>query len=476
MNINLTVNIILFICMYPALFILYFALICTGKASGKKLFGIRYSDDWLPAGEVRALENAFSRKLRKCLFIFMAIPFAAFLTPYFSVSYAIWVTWLLAAVVVFWLQCARNYGHLLQLKEERTGQTVLPEAAYYELKGAHIRCVRWHDFIAPLLISLLAAILLFFISARKDSNPAISVLMIILAITNLSLYACALWMDRIKASVISGNSDVNVNYARATKKLWKQLWLANIWATTLFMVLILICLLSPTYTDALMSRILLWGSIAIGLIAMGSCIHLMKRKRRIEEQYSDKADNPMNAAADEEEKHWIGGIFYYNPNDRHSFVNTKFGAGITCNMARPAGKIITSFAALALLTLPVSCIWLMLEEFTPLSLAVRNNVLVARHLGEDYSISLDSIENVTLFTELPKSTKLHGTNSSTLEKGLFRNSADGKVEEFLNPQNEVFLRIDTGDAIYYMSSRSDEETLEIYHYLSELAGDGPGMP
>lgn len=472
MNVNLTVNIILFICMYPAVFILYFAIVSTGKASGRTLFGIRYRDDWLPAGEVRELENAFSRKLKKCLLVFMAIPFAAFLTPYFSVSYTIWVIWLLAAIVVFLLQCTHNYRHLLQLKEERTGRTVSPEGAYYELKGSHIRCIRWHDFIVPLLISLLAAFFPF-LCFRGEKQESYGALMILIAVSNLALYACALWTDRIKVSVISGNSDININYTRAAKKLWKQFWMANIWTMTLFMVLILTCLLPPMYTDRLVSRVSLWGSLTTGLVMMGLCIYLVKRKRRIEEQYSDKMDNHMNAAADEEEKHWIGGILYYNPNDRHSFVNVKFGAGITCNMAKPAGKIITAFAALALLSLPVSCIWLMLEEFTPLSLTVRDNVLAAQHLGEDYSISLDDIENVTLFTELPNSTKLHGTNFSTLEKGLFRNSADGKVEEFLNPQNGVFLRIDTGDAIYYMSSYSDEETLEIYRRLSGLAGDGP---
>lgn len=468
MGVTLSLNIIMLVCMYPVVFILYFALTFSAKSSGKTLFGVRYSSDWLPEEEVRALEKDFSRRNTKCLLMLMVIPFASFLSPYMSISITIWCTWLLAAIMAFSMQCARGYKHLLGLKQERCRPSGAPETVYVELKGTRIRCVKWYDLLAPVLLSFLVAAFPF-LFLQGEKQETYSVFMVIIAITTLSLCACALWTDRLRVNVVSRNSDINLNYARAGKKLWKQFWMACIWTSVLYMAVVLLCLLPPFYRDDLAFPFIFWGSIASALLMMALCVYVVKRKRRLDERYYAE----MDILPENDERHWIGGFIYYNPGDRHSFVDSKFGTGVTFNMARPVGKIFTAVGALALLSLPVTCIWLMLEEFTPLSLAIQDNRLEARHLAEEYSIPLDEISEVTLLTELPKNRKLRGTNSSVLEKGLFRNSDDGKVEEFLNPQNQVFLRICTDDAIYYMSSYSDEETLEIYHYLSGLTDSGP---
>lgn len=67
--------------------------------------------------------------------------------------------------------------------------------------------------------------------------------MVIFLLCNLTFYACAIWMDRMKTQVISSNSDVNVNYAGATKNLWKKFWVLNTWAMNAYMAAILVCLL-----------------------------------------------------------------------------------------------------------------------------------------------------------------------------------------------------------------------------------------
>ena len=52
-----------------------------------------------------------------------------------------------------------------------------------------------------------------------------------------------------------------------------------------------------------------------------------------------------------------------------------------------------------------------------------------------------------------------------LEKGTFRTSGDGKIQCFLNPQNDLFLRFTADGTIYYMSGFDDEETMAIYDAL-----------
>lgn len=121
---------------------------------------------------------------------------------------------------------------------------------------------------------------------------------------------------------------------------------------------------------------------------------------------------------------------------------------------------------LCLLIVPVLSIRLMVDEFTPLNLYVQGDALVAEHTDTEYTIPLEDVVGVTLLGELPKGRKVHGTNMDTLEIGTFRNSADGRVEECLNPKQNLFLRVETEDTIYYLSSYSEDATREVYERIS----------
>lgn len=187
-------------------------------------------------------------------------------------------------------------------------------------------------------------------------------------------------------------------------------------------------------------------------------IHTASKKKKLDEHYAAYWDLPE----EDNERYWIGGIIYNNPNDRHTMVPKKFGNGTTVNFATPGGKAFTAFTVLALLSIPLSCIWAMLDEFTPISLTLQNSEIVAEHIKTDYRIPIDSITDMELVHEIPKSHRTNGTGMDNLLKGTFRNSEDGKVQFFLNPNNHDFLRIEADDVIYYLSGYDDAETLEIY--------------
>lgn len=96
---------------------------------------------------------------------------------------------------------------------------------------------------------------------------------------------------------------------------------------------------------------------------MGTCSFSWKKRIQPDNQYADKMDMP-----DTDDEHaWIGGIFYYNPKDTHTIVSKKIGMGTTINMATPAGKATALIKIIALLNIPICCVWVMLEEFTPIS-------------------------------------------------------------------------------------------------------------
>ena len=190
-----------------------------------------------------------------------------------------------------------------------------------------------------------------------------------------------------------------------------------------------------------------------------------KTEHRIELKAVDEAKRELNDNADDD-RHWIWGIFYYNPADRHSMVPKKAGMGTTMNLATPVGKGSAILGAVVLMvTIPAMCIWLILDEFTPIRLAVEDEILYAKHLNVDYEIQVEDIEHVEKITELPSWSKSSGTAMDTLEKGTFFIRNVGKCEVFLNPENTEFLHFSADGTDYYMSGSDDAQTEEIYQII-----------
>ena len=59
------------------------------------------------------------------------------------------------------------------------------------------------------------------------------------------------------------------------------------------------------------------------------------------------------------------------------------------NLATPVGKGSAILGAVVLMVMiPAMCIWLILDEFTPIRLAVEDEILYAKHLNVDYEIQV----------------------------------------------------------------------------------------
>lgn len=147
----------------------------------------------------------------------------------------------------------------------------------------------------------------------------------------VALTAVAVWMDRQPTAVINNDSDVNLNYTRARKNIWKNFWLIVLWLNTAFAAVIL----AASFLADNMGWMILTGSMVYALATLLLCIPLMKQLRKIEAVYEAKRELNDNA---DDDRHWIWGIFYYNPADRHSMVPKKVGIGTTMNLATPVGK------------------------------------------------------------------------------------------------------------------------------------------
>ncbi len=460
---NLFVNLFLLITLYPVLFILYFSQIGEGDFKRGTLFGIRCSSEWLSKEEYARIRADYRRRMKRLLILLAVLPFALLPIPYFSVCLTLWMAWMFAAIFLMMLPYAQGFSQVREWKRLRTSLEGQEPPLQCELQEAgRIRTLRPIHWLPLTVCNLLlpAALLLRFQGKRLLSY---GILLSGLDLSVFLLVGCALWMDRMKTQIISRDSDVNVNFTRANKKLVRDFWLANCWAMTGLNVLLAAYLFTPAPSDRLPTLLLLGGSVGLCILALFLTVRMARKINRLRSLYRDKTDY----LPEEDEAHWIGGILYYNPRDRHTLVPKRAGIGTTVNMATPAGKGLTLVSILSILVVPVMCIWLMLEEFTPIDLTLREDVLTASHVSTEYAIPLEEIVSVTFLTELPRRTKVSGTNMTALEKGTFRISAEGRVKECLNPMLGAYLRVETGDTIYYLSGYSAEATQKIYRSLCQ---------
>lgn len=337
--ISLAFNILMFLTMYPSLFIVYFMEKSGISREEKKgiLFGIRYSSEWLPDEERAQMMENYHGQLKRALIILALSPLVTFLIPYFSICFTLWMVWPFVMIAILLLApCARGYNRVRELKAGRA--MAMPDEqqdiSFYELKDAgNIRAIRPIDLIPIVALNIGISIFVLVYFHGSHTYPYSGIIMAF-TISSLLLVACAVWMDRMKTQVISRDSDVNVNFARANKKLWKRFWLMGCWLMTAYTLFLLVYFILPDTSGLAEFYMMIGGCILVSLTMLAMAIYFLSKKEKIDRIYEEKQDSSFV----QDERGWIGGIVYYNPMDHHTLVPKKMGTGATFNLATPMGK------------------------------------------------------------------------------------------------------------------------------------------
>ncbi len=470
----MVLNIIFLVSMYPVNMVLYFLYKSYGKLKNMRQKRLYYGVH-APKEEalrevfmelVQEQEKFYMKRLKNYMLATFWIPVVTFFIPGFSTSFSIWMLWLVGVMGLLILPYIQAHQCLKGWKREHAlvGEEV-QAPSYSEIKAAgEVRQVRVASFLAPILISIAAAIV-YALFGRKDGSQVFTILIALFAAITLLFYVMGAWMDRQKVLVISGDSEVNLNYARAKKHLWKNYWVFCAWVNTALTVIFAVCL---GWTKASAGWTVIGGTVVYTLVLLGMLVSMMKKAGKLEESYQEKRELQLEVDDDE---NWIWGLIYYNKQDKHAMVESRFGVGTTMNMATTLGKIMDIVGAIAILSLPIVCVWTILAEHTPLQLEVSNQVLVAEQMNEDYEISVEKIEELELITELPELSKYSGMGSDSLCKGSFYAREKGDCEVFLNRQNEYFITFVADGMRYYMSDAEDNGTLTVYQELQKMRSE-----
>lgn len=261
---------------------------------------------------------------------------------------------------------------------------------------------------------------------------------------------------RQRAEVVDDDTSLSAALTQVRRYNWSKFWIVSAWLTGIYTFLFWVLHSAMTQLVSVLAYTLLLIAIAL---------QAEFKTRKVQQQLTQNSGK--NVYTDEDDK-WIFGLFYNNPADRHFVVNRRTGMGMTINLARVGGKIVMAVSAILLLSMPFFGVWMMDEEFTPVTLRTEGTAIVAGHTSDEYRIRYGDIESATLLDELPAGRRTNGTGMATVLKGSFDLDGIGPCRLCLDPRSAPFIEIETAGQIYILGSSDSDETYAVYSAFAAL--------
>ena len=249
-------NIIMFIGMYPVVFIMYFVLKLNVKNRGGTVFGLCVPKDKDFAeefyGQVNQRKEWYQYRMKQILFLLLVLPLITLKIPYVSLQFTFWMFWLVGGIVLMELPTVRVNRELKAFKKKKRAEMLLKQESeiaesggsdkksdYVRLvelsEAGQVRKTRLLPFLVPTLLSA-AAVIYSFLQSGEHGRRQMVFVVLLFALCTPMFYMMASWMDRQRTAVVSYESEVNVNYARAKKQIWNRVWLMCAWVNTVFTI------------------------------------------------------------------------------------------------------------------------------------------------------------------------------------------------------------------------------------------------
>ncbi len=447
-------NILLTVSFAPIVIILYFMLRSDAKAKRNIVLGVTLPFSARESEDVKELCAQFKRALGVCALITLILIAPAYFFEYTSVAMTYIMTWLLLAVVAIGLVYAVYNRRLKLMKTGRgwfsayAGVTLVDTAAAEKPK----RLSLW-TYLPPFLLALLPIAL----ELLRPGGDAGNALLYGVTALMVPLFAFFGWaITRQRADVTDEKTELTLALTNVRRYNWSifmalAAWLMGLYALGLYLTAQDLSAVRPVAL-----------SLAFVLAMLGVAMYTEFKTRRAQEKLTEGSGREAFA---DEDAHWIFGMFYHNPNDGHFLINNRVGLGMTANFAKPGGKILALFSVLIMLSLPFMGLWMMNQEFTPVSLKIADERLLAMHTGEAYSIPLSQIESAELIETLPAGTRVAGTSLGPLQKGRYSLAGIGACKVNLNAQTPPYIVVKAGGEMYVINSADSRETIAVFEAL-----------
>ncbi len=469
----MAIKIILAVSMLPVLLIMYGACWFLAGEKNGALFGVGL---WEGAGgqpRIQEIKRLYKKELNLCALFCLLLSFLPLLLRHSSLVIAGMTAWTYFSVafLLFPFQRAnRRMGELkrecleaLPEKEKRSGEKLLVDVTAAGIQKPELP---QNGMYAGGVFALLPAVAEVAL-CQVWRNPWLPELWVseflLLSIGGIAwlflLYFKLYGKQRTKA--FTYNSKVNLQVSEIRRYHWGRLCRNMAWMVgALNWGMLFAIHVSPKWFPWMATA----ASLLFGICSMAQVALCWQRIEKSSRKYLEL--EPL--AEEDNDKYWIWGMFYYNKNDSRTMVEQRASIGMTYNMAKTKVKVGMAILFAVIFLLPFGlCGWMVLEEFTPVSLLYEDGVLVSRHLGNVYQIKREDIKQAVLLEEEPDIRKRSGTGMETVKKGDFY--SEGCQRDFkvcINPQNPPFLMVEDTDGAWYLLGGSDgEEARDIQNII-----------
>ena len=452
--------------LVPTLLIMYFILYPKNWKTSKLILGVSMRKEYTESDTAETVDKLYClrrNQAKKLMTLSIIASVILLLLHGFILQTTFWMILVFASLLGIYIPYFIGNGEMKSLKR---ALGLNPEKiSYTDLNVAgSIRTIKFSSILIPNIFGFIGVITALLIDlkvipvkseiAGNFMGTGICATFFVMGIV---LSVIAYFMDGLKNEVISPDSTINTNYNRARKKNLSNSIIAFLWLNAILMIL------SYVFSIMMVSELFfIIGIMLYIVILMVGLFIYASRNRKIEVRYKKE----MTIVEDEDD-HWIGGMFYYNPNNKRLNISKRAGVGTTFNLAHPIGKLAGVLICITFLVIMASLVYIGMAEATPLKLKIENNKLICHQLTDEYEIDIADIRDIEWGEDVSdlRFFKVSGFGISNLYKGNFTVNNEVGCKVFLNPEEGRYIKVVTDEYIYYISASTSDETRAIYDTL-----------
>lgn len=372
--------------------------------------------------------------------LFLAIPnIAGAFIPDMSISLICWSVVLVLDLVLPIAVFALSNQKLKKLKKERAWY--LPSASKIRVDVSTIISYPKPKIVWYLLAAVLCAVLIIL-------QPAMWWIHTLCVGIVVFSYCVAAFCYRRKSETVDNNQELTKKLSLLRYRMWNRIWIASAYCAVFTSLSIWIM----DFSVPVGLSIIILSSLALGGVVIATEMQTCKLQERL------TAESGKEWFIDEDD-YWLGGLFYYNPNDSHVMVNARIGAGSTFNLASKGGKIITVFSMAILVGTIVFLVSTGLEDKSNITMGMTENTVYCENGNTRYEIPFEEIDQLELIEEMPKNLwRTNALGGQHLFKGSFTGNGMSDLKIIADPTNPPYLKIKTTSGRYYLLGSRDPNT------------------
>jgi len=334
-----------------ALIGLYVSSQAGARPNGNILLGVSLPAHALKDEAVSEIVKKYHRAytLYTLIFLLLMIPML-FMVEHFSLAMAYFFLWLVVLLSLKIKTITQFASQMYALKIEKQWQVgaqriLFVDTAVSRLKDTFMMSKIW--FLLPLAMLLVPIVGNVFEQRERLSWSIIIAGLIILAL----FFSIYLAIGKMRTKTYSENTEINLHLNQVFKGQWSKCIIFLTILSSLFYVVIF-------YLSEIQNTTALY--IVAPIYSLVSLVIPVMSHYKIRAERNRLLGLENEGVERDDDRHWVGGFIYNNPNDSSFLVEKRFGIGMTMNVGTLAGKLVVVGIVLLLVGSVALTIWAML--------------------------------------------------------------------------------------------------------------------